>query len=128
MSIERTLNEAIRSIARVDHLALFSGKSVDYKRIAEIAGLSKADLAKLAAVKQSSVRFDEKIPTDVANRLRQVGTIENLVAGYFRGDVLKVRLWFMVPNYELGNISPRDMIRFWRGDKLLNFVIDACVP
>jgi hypothetical protein len=120
------LNKVERSNSNADHLALFSGATIYYKRIAEIAGLSRADLARSAEVKKSSVRFDEKIPITVADRLLEAGTIQNLVAGYFRGDALEVRLWFMLPNAELGNISPRDMIRIWRGQKLLNFVLEAC--
>jgi hypothetical protein len=47
------------------------------------------------------------------------------VAGYFEGDIEKTALWFRTPNPMLGNISPRDMIRFGRYKRLLKFVTEA---
>jgi hypothetical protein len=97
----------------------------DYKRIAELTKLSKADLSKIAQVAKSSVRFDAHIPEPVAARLREIANIANLVAQFFAGDVQKVGLWFEIANPMLGNISPRDMIRIGRYKRLLNFVLDA---
>jgi hypothetical protein len=108
-----------------DLLALFPDSTVNYKRVADIADLSKSDLGKLGKVAKSSVRFDEKIPQPVADRLREIGNIANLVAEYFQGDAQKVELWFRLPNPMLGNISPRDMIRLGRYERLLNFVLDT---
>ena len=108
-----------------DLLTLFANHHVNYKRVAEIADLSKSDLGKLGKVAKSSVRFDDKMPQSVADRLREIGNIANLVAEYFNGDVQKVELWFRLPNPMLGNISPRDMIRLGRYERLLNFVLDA---
>jgi hypothetical protein len=112
-------------IAREDLLGLYSKGQPDYKRIAELVRLSKADLSKLSGVSKSSVRFDEDIPLPVAERLRELANIANLVAEYFNGDVHKVGLWFELPNPMLGNISPRNMIRGGRYQRLLNFVLDA---
>jgi hypothetical protein len=61
----------------------------------------------------------------VAERLRELANIANLVAEYFEGDVQKVGLWFELQNPMLGNISPRNMIRRGRYKRLLNFVLDA---
>ena len=108
-----------------DWLTLFIAGTVDYKRVAAIANLDKGDLGKLGKVAKSSVRFDDKIPSTVAERLTEIANIANLVAAFFRGDVQKVELWFKLPNPMLGNISPRDMIRLSRYDRLLNFVLDA---
>lgn len=104
---------------------LFDNDSVDYKRIAKIAKLSKVEFAKLLGVTSSSVRYNEKIPTAVATRLREIGTIVNSVAQYFEGNVSKVQLWFRLPNPMLGNISPRDMIRLERHHRLQTFVLGA---
>ena len=97
----------------------------DYKRIADLTKLSKADLGKISKVAKSSVRFDAHIPEPVAERLREIANIANLVAEFFDGDAQKVGLWFEIANPILGNISPRDMIRIGRYKRLLNFVIDA---
>jgi hypothetical protein len=112
-------------IARRDLLGLFREGHPDYKRIAELVQLSKADLSKLTGVAKSSVRFDASIPVPVAERLRELANIANLVAEYFDGDVQKVGLWFELSNPMLGNISPRNMIRGGRYKRLLNFVLDA---
>jgi hypothetical protein len=112
-------------IAREDLLHLYSDGRPDYKRIADFAKLSKGDLSKISGVAKSSVRFDTHIPEPVAQRLREIANIANLVAEFFAGDAQKVGLWFEIANPTLGNISPRDMIRVGRYKRLLNFVIDA---
>lgn len=112
-------------IARQDLLGLYREGHPDYKRIAELIQLSKADLSKLSGVAKSSVRFDASIPVPVAERLRELANIANLVAEYFDGDVQKVGLWFELQNPLLGSVSPRNMIRGGRYQRLLNFVLDA---
>ncbi|MGA3158882.1 MAG: hypothetical protein ABSE43_15035, partial [Steroidobacteraceae bacterium] len=112
-------------IAREDLLHLYRDGKPDYKRIADLARLSKADLGKLSGIAKSSVRFDAHIPEPVAARLREIANIANLVAEFFVGDVQKVGLWFELANPLLGNVSPRDMIRIGRYKRLLNFVLEA---
>jgi hypothetical protein len=108
-----------------DRLGLYSDNHPDYKRIADLVRLSKADLSKLAGVAKSSVRFDANIPVPMAERLREIANIANLVAEFFDGDVQKVGLWFELPNPILGNISPRNMIRAGRYKRLINYILDA---
>jgi hypothetical protein len=108
-----------------DRLGLYSKGELDYKRIVDLVKLSKADLSKLASVAKSSVRFDANIPVPVAERLREIANIANLVAEFFNGDAVKVGLWFELGNPMLGNVSPRTMIRSDRYKRLLSFVLDA---
>ncbi len=115
----------VRHIATDDLLHLYNNGRPDYKRIAELVKLSKTDLSKISQVAKSSVRFDANIPEPVAERLREIANIANLVAQFFAGDLQKVGLWFELGNPMLGNVSPRDMIRIGRYKRLLNFVIDA---
>jgi hypothetical protein len=112
-------------IAQRDLLGLYREGNPDYKRIADLVHLSKADLSKISGVAKSSVRFDINIPVPVAERLRELANIANLVAEFFNGDVHKVGLWFELPNPLLGNVAPRTMIRAGRYKRLLNFVLDA---
>lgn len=112
-------------MARQDLLGLYEGGDTNYKKVADFLDLSKDDLAKIAKVKKSSVRFDANIPQPVAQRLREIANIANLVAEYFEGDENKVSLWFELANPMLGNMSPRNMIRLGRYTKVLNFVLDA---
>ena len=108
-----------------DILGLSPHGRTNFKRVAELVKLSKEDLSKIANVAKSSVRFDEAIPTAVAERLREIANIANLVAEYFDGNAHKVALWFELPNPMLGNVSPRMMIRGNRYKRLLNFVLEA---
>ena len=82
-------------------------------------------LSKIASVSKSSVRFDNRIPRDLKERMEQVAIICNLVAEYFKGDAKKTALWFRTLNPMLGNISPRDMIRLGRYQKLQKFIVAA---
>jgi hypothetical protein len=60
-------------------------------------------------------------------RLVQIASICNLVAQFFDGNAEKTALWFTTKNPMLGDMTPRDMIRFGRYDKLRRFVIGAIV-
>lgn len=122
MTTHRSIAE---HMARKDLLELHTDGNANYKKIADLLNLSKEDLAKIGAVKKTSVRFDANIPQSVAERLREIANIANLVAEYFSGDLSKVSLWFELPNPMLGNTSPRNMIRAGRYSKLLNFILDA---
>jgi hypothetical protein len=115
----------VSHIANEDLLNLYREGRPDYKRIADLVKLTKADLGKISQVAKSSVRFDANIPEPVAERLREIANIANLVAQFFAGDVQKVGLWFEIANPMLGNVSPRDMIRIGRYKRLLNFVVSA---
>lgn len=116
---------SIVSHIAADVLNLFRNGDPDYKRIADLVRLSKADLGKISQVAKSSVRFDSHIPEPVAVRLREIANIANLVGEFFAGDAQKVGLWFEIANPMLGNVSPRDMIRIGRYKRLLNFVLAA---
>jgi hypothetical protein len=87
--------------------------------------LKKDDVASATNVPLSSVRFDERTPAEVRERLVEIATICEMVADYFKGDVAKTALWFKVPNPLLGNLSPRDQIRLGRYRKVLKFVQSA---
>jgi len=115
----------VNHIAREDLLNLYRDGRPDYKRIAELTKLSKTDLGKISQVAKSSVRFDAHIPEPVAERLREIANIANLVAEFFSGDAQKVALWFEIANPMLGNISPRTMIRLGKYKRLLSFVLQA---
>lgn len=112
-------------IADKDLLGLLPRGNPDYKRIADLVQLSKADLSKLTGVAKSSVRFDQNIPVPVAERLRELANIANLVAEFFGGNAQKVELWFELANPMLGGVAPRNMIRGGRYKRLLNFVLEA---
>ena len=108
-----------------DHLSLLQGTQPKPKPILKFMDFKKEDIAKATGVPQSSIRYDEKMPAELAERLREWAVLINHVAGFFGGDADKTALWFMTPNPLLGNMPPRDLIRFGRSKKLLSFILNA---
>lgn len=106
-----------------DYLGLLKGnnprKVVDYLR------LTKEEVASATGISKSSIRYDEKIPKELIERLQEIAVICALVANFFKGDLDKTALWFQIKNPLLGNISPRDMIRIGRYEKLIKFIYNA---
>lgn len=46
-------------------------------------------------------------------------------ASTFDGDVAKAATWFLTRNPLLGDVSPRDMVRLGRYERLRRFIINA---
>jgi hypothetical protein len=105
------------------YLGLLEGNTP--KKVVNFLHLDTNDVSKAMGISKKSVRYDEKIPKELEQRLQEIAIICELVAGYFKGDVKKTALWFGVKNPALGGISPRDMIRFGRYKKLEKFVRNA---
>ena len=121
-----TLTEDIfATVPRKDYLSFFEDEKPKYNRIVDFLEFKKEDISKATEVPLSSVRYDNKIPQEPHERIREWAILLNLVAGHFKGDANKTALWFTIPNPLLGNITPRDMIRFGRYKKLFQFIINA---
>jgi hypothetical protein len=86
---------------------------------------SKSEVANLTGVTANSVRYDEKIPVEVKDRLEEIAVICQLVAKHFKGNADKTALWFRTTNPFLGGVSPRDMIRIGKYKKLMQFIMDV---
>lgn len=113
------------TVPRKDHLGFGIGPGFNAKAVTDMLSLRKAEVSKIAHVAQSSVRYDDNIPTAVRDRLEEIASICNMVAGFFDGDAGKTTLWFKTPNPMLGDVAPRDMIRLGRYDKLRKFIVTA---
>lgn len=101
------------------------GPDFSPKKVTEVLGLKKEDISHLAAVSAKSVRYDEFIPEQVRERLEEIANTMNMVANAFDGDVHKTVAWFRTRNPMLGDVSPRDMIRLGRYERLRKFIINA---
>jgi hypothetical protein len=123
MSTPRAL--LFKTVPERDYLQFWQNDTFEPQRVARFLDLTKADVAKVANVASASVRFDQKTPKDVLDRFLQIANVCGLVAQFFNGDVVKTSLWFRTKNPLLGNLSPRDMIRYGRYEKLRRFVMDA---
>ena len=117
--------ELFENVASKDYLG-FKGKDnkTDYAKVADFMDFGNSDLSKIAGVSKSSVRFDDKMPKELRDRIDEIANICLWVAEYFK-DTHKTTLWFKAVNPHLGGISPRDMIRLGRYKKLMQFVVDA---
>lgn len=97
----------------------------DPKKTVEFLDFDTNDVSKATNTPKASIRYDEKIPRELKQRLAEIALVCELVANYFEGDAAKTALWFKVPNPALGNISPRDMLRFGQFEKLRSFINNA---
>ena len=113
------------NVPQQDYLSFFKNDKPVYNRIIDFLDFKKEDISKATEVPLSSVRYDEKIPKELHERIKEWAILLNLVAEHFKGDPTKTALWFTTPNPLLGNISPRDMIRFGRYKKLFKFIFNA---
>lgn len=108
-----------------DYLGFWADQTLRSRAVADFLDLDKHTVAKLSGVAPASVRFDHKIPKEVLDRLQEIANVCGLVAQFFGGDVAKTALWFKTKNPMLGDISPRDMIRYGRYEKLRRFIMNA---
>jgi uncharacterized protein (DUF2384 family) len=108
-----------------DRIEFWSNRGLDYRKVSEFLDLNTEDLSKIGGVSKRSVRLDSRISHGLAVGLERIANICVIVAGYFEDDVDKTALWFRTPNPMLGYISPRDMIRFGRSERLLTFAMEG---
>jgi uncharacterized protein (DUF2384 family) len=113
-----------KTVHSADGLKFWQKGTLNMPRVREYIDLDARDIARLTGVAKSSVRYDAKAPKEVQEHLQNIANICNLVFEFFQDDV-KTKLWLQTPNPMLGNVSPRDMIRFGRFNKLMRFVTQA---
>ena len=118
--------ELFNNVFEKDSLKFWANHGLlDYERVRALVGLTNQDLSRVANVSAASVRFDERIPPELKARMEQIANCALLVAERFDGDARKVAIWFGAPNPMLGNVSPRNMIRYGRFAKLQRFIMEA---
>lgn len=120
MSTQET-HALFHSIHETDHCNLFTGTHPNAKKVMHMLNYSKNDLAVATGSSARAIRLDKRMQSDIENRLREWAIAINLVAGFFK-DKDKTMLWFQTSNPLLGNVSPADMIRMGRFQKLLKFI------
>lgn len=108
-----------------DPLGFGLGAKFHPEKVRDFLNLKKADVSRLADVSLTSVRYDQSAPSAVIERFEEIAVTCNTVAEAFGGNVEKTALWFKMKNPMLGDVSPRDMIRLGRYDRLRRFIIGA---
>ena len=115
-----------RTVPNYDYCHFFNdGGEPDSRKVLDFLKYKKQDVAAATDIPIKSVRYDNKMPSELRERLIEWATAINLVVGFFDKDMQKTILWFGMPNPLLGGISPRDMIRIGRFKKLLKFIQTA---
>lgn len=113
------------TVPKHDHLALFgaAGKP-NYEKVVRLLNFTQRDVARAFNIPRSSVRYDQRMPKELQERIAEWAIALATVAQYFK-DEQKTVLWFKVPNPLLGNIAPREMLRVGRFSKLHRFILNA---
>lgn len=114
-----------QNVPSSDPLRFGRGSQFHPEKVRDFLQLKKDDVSKLANVSVKSVRYDDAIPIAVVERFEEIAATCNMVAEVFDGDREKTALWFRTKNPMLGDVSPRDMIRLRRFDRLRRFVVGA---
>jgi len=114
------------TVPRKDHLSLFKSGTgrPDYQKVVKLLDFKKKDVARAFHLPVQSVRYDQKIPKELAERITEWAIALATVADYFQ-DSQKTMLWFRTANPLLGNVAPREMLRFGRFKKLHRFILNA---
>lgn len=107
-----------------DRLNLFEGHDVRGEEVVRLLKYKKREVSQASGVVLNSIRYDAKMPQELAECLIEWATAINLVADFFK-DIDKTILWFNTPNPLLGEVTPRNMIRVGRSKKLIKFIRNA---
>ncbi|OGW91420.1 MAG: hypothetical protein A3D28_03905 [Omnitrophica bacterium RIFCSPHIGHO2_02_FULL_63_14] len=118
-------SDIFSTIAAEDYLELLEDSKPKSRDVARMLDFRKEDVSQATGVSLSSIRYDQKIPAQLQEKMREWANLLNLVAEHFHGNAERTFLWLTMPNPLLGDIAPRDMIRFGRYNKLLKFVVNA---
>lgn len=118
-------NQLFDNVPKTDPLAFGIPNDIDYKKVSNFLELDKNALSKIGNISKQSVRTDEKIPQALKDRLLEIAVVCSLVAEYFEGDPKKTAMWFKTANPMLGDITPQNMVRLGRSNKLIKFIMEA---
>ena len=101
------------------------GPSFDPQGVNDFFQFEKSEVSRITEVSEDSVRFDDAAPLQLRARFEEIANLVNAVAETFDGNTEKTRVWFNTCNPTLGDISPRDMIRLGRYERLHKFIAQA---
>lgn len=121
--MQPSTHELYTNVANEDFIGIYKQNGV--KNVVDFFHFKKNDISKATGQPKNSIRFDKRIPEELKKRLIEIGNIINLVTEQFNGDLEKAELWFNTKNPLLGNLSPIDMIRFGRYEKLQKFIFNV---
>jgi hypothetical protein len=110
------------TVPNQDYMSLLQDGNPKREAVMNFFHFGKKEMASATGIPAGSVRYDTRMPDAVKQKLTEWASLVNLVAQFFGGDVHKTELWFRLPNPLLGNVSPRDMIRYGRYETMRDFI------
>jgi hypothetical protein len=113
------------TVPQRDYFLFWQSGRFQPQRVARFLGFNKAEVAAIVRGAASSVRFDDKAPRALLERMSEIASLCTLVAEVFGGDATQSSLWFKTPNPQLESVSPREMILSGRCDELRRIVLEA---
>lgn len=108
-----------------DPLSFNEHGTVNYRNVVNALDFGHKDVSLATGVPIQSIRYDDRIPIVLRQRIIEWATLLTLVAEHFGGDADKTNRWFTLPNPLLGNVAPRDMIRIGNYENLYKYVMNA---
>ena len=131
MSAESTAEVIYIETVLNDDLHLFTDKVVNEQMLINFLGLTVEDISKFTGVPKADIIVDSKTSIITSEKLHAIAIMCQKISDFYQGDGESVVDWFQFANPLLGNISPTDMIRFGRLDKLSLFIdrlIEGDIP
>ena len=116
------MDNIFSNIPEGDLFGIKTKSDFNYQEAAKFFGLDKKKVAKAAGVAESSVRYDERMPTDLREFFMEIISVISVVSSQFKEDKEKTKLWFNMPNPMLGGVSPLQMILIGKHKKLIKFI------
>lgn len=120
-----TASNVFETVPLKRNLDFYEKNHLSPKKVTDFLELTKDEISGATGVPKGSVRFDDCIPEELKRYILELAVACEKVAEVFEGDAIKTVMWFQTRNPLLGNISPRDMIRLGRFNKLMRFIQNA---
>jgi hypothetical protein len=109
----------------LDLMCFGMGSAFDAKSVQSFLNLKLDEVYRITEGIPTAVHLEDAMPDSLIESLQEIAIAINWVAKFFGGDVDKTTNWFNTPNPSLGDISPKDMIRLGRFERLNKFILYA---
>jgi hypothetical protein len=74
------------TIPKDDPLLLFLDGETDYQKVVRLLDFKKRDVAKASQISLQSVRYDQRMPKELGERVQEWAVALSLVAQYFKNE------------------------------------------
>ncbi len=116
------MDKIFSNIPQGDLFGIKTAQGFDYQEAAKFFTMNKKAVAKAAGVSEQSVRYDDRMPTDLEEFFMELVSVLSVVSSQLGQDKEKTKLWFNMPNPMLGGVSPLNMILLGKHKKLMKFI------